>query len=237
MANWITHMMIVDRLLDKGISLHRRGFVVGNVAPDCNVENEDWTAFVPTREETHFMTGKKKTEQDYMRFYQLYLQDRKDSSTEEYAFLVGYFIHLVVDVKFQEMIRDEQRVQRCYERLQQEVDLYQQMEHLPHTFDTLKQVFGKQRLFQDLLQIEQEYLRTHLCSSYHELCKIQEFPEYLDMFPKGAIVRKIPIMLSEYAIDIPKCKDVFFSKKEYDQFVEKVSAFIYQILQRYGVIA
>lgn len=45
MATWITHMIIVDNLFKKGINLDEKGFTVGNIAPDCNVENEDWSEF------------------------------------------------------------------------------------------------------------------------------------------------------------------------------------------------
>ena len=50
MATWITHLMIADGVLERIPNLDRHGFCVGNIAPDCNVENEDWTAFTPSRE-------------------------------------------------------------------------------------------------------------------------------------------------------------------------------------------
>ena len=49
MATWITHLMIADGVLERIPNLDRHGFCVGNIAPDCNVENEDWTAFTPSR--------------------------------------------------------------------------------------------------------------------------------------------------------------------------------------------
>ena len=55
MATWITHLMIADGVLERIPNLDRHGFCVGNIAPDCNVENEDWTAFTPSREVTHWM--------------------------------------------------------------------------------------------------------------------------------------------------------------------------------------
>ena len=50
MATWITHLMIADGVLERIPNLDRRGFCVGNIGQDCNVENEDWTAFTPSRE-------------------------------------------------------------------------------------------------------------------------------------------------------------------------------------------
>ena len=44
MATWVTHLMIADSVLARFPALDRRGFCVGSIAPDCNAENEDWTA-------------------------------------------------------------------------------------------------------------------------------------------------------------------------------------------------
>lgn len=60
MATWVTHLMIADGVLERLPSLDRHGFCIGNIAPDCNVENEDWTAFTPSREVTHWMQGERK---------------------------------------------------------------------------------------------------------------------------------------------------------------------------------
>ena len=43
MASWVTHLMIADGVLARLPDLDRRGFCVGSIAPDCNVENADWT--------------------------------------------------------------------------------------------------------------------------------------------------------------------------------------------------
>ena len=59
MATLVTHLMIADGVLERLPSLDRHGFCVGNLAPDCNVENEDWTAFTPPREVTHWMQGER----------------------------------------------------------------------------------------------------------------------------------------------------------------------------------
>ena len=78
MATWVTHLMIADRVLDQISGLDRHGFCVGNIAPDCNVENEDWTCFTPSREVTHWMTEKRKVASDCDRFYKEYIEKRKN---------------------------------------------------------------------------------------------------------------------------------------------------------------
>ena len=94
MATWITHLMIADGVLD------------------CNVENEDWTAFTPSREVTHWMQSERKKASDCDAFCDEYILKRKDKikSAEEYAFLLGYYCHLITDAAFQAMIRDDDRV-------------------------------------------------------------------------------------------------------------------------------
>ena len=86
MATWITHLMIADGVLKHFPSLNRRGFCVGNIAPDCNVENEDWTAFTPSREVTHWMQGQRKKASDCDAFCEKYIASRRSEikSAEEY---------------------------------------------------------------------------------------------------------------------------------------------------------
>jgi len=68
MATWVTHLLIADRVLESIPELCRHEFCVGNIAPDCNIENSDWTAFTPSREITHWMSGSRKVAADCDRF-------------------------------------------------------------------------------------------------------------------------------------------------------------------------
>ena len=117
MANWISHLMMVDKLYAMGIDLDERGFIVGNIAPDCNVENEDWTKFTPSREITHWMRGESKLTADYEGFFKEYIKGKGFLSNEHKAFLWGYYSHLVTDVEFQKFIRDEIGRASCRERV------------------------------------------------------------------------------------------------------------------------
>lgn len=74
MASWVTHLMIADRVLEKFQGLDRHGFCVGNIAPDCNVENEDWTEFTPPRAVTHWMSAERKVASDCDRFYKVIIR-------------------------------------------------------------------------------------------------------------------------------------------------------------------
>ena len=61
MATWVTHLIIADKVMEKIPELDRRGFCVGNIAPDCNVESAGWKSFTPSRKVTHWMGSKSKT--------------------------------------------------------------------------------------------------------------------------------------------------------------------------------
>ena len=55
MAEWVSHLIVADKVLEKFPQLSRHEFCVGNIAPDCNIPNEDWTEFTPPRAVTHWM--------------------------------------------------------------------------------------------------------------------------------------------------------------------------------------
>lgn len=66
--------MVADKVMEALSWLKRHEFCVGNIAPDCNIPNEDWTAFTPSREITHWMqAGKRKNADDCKRFYEEYI--------------------------------------------------------------------------------------------------------------------------------------------------------------------
>lgn len=54
MASWMVHLRIADRLLDSLPGLSAVDFVVGNIAPDSGIPNEDWSEFTPSVIVSHF---------------------------------------------------------------------------------------------------------------------------------------------------------------------------------------
>lgn len=230
MATWISHMMIVDNLLKTDLDLDKTAFCVGNVAPDCNVENEDWTEFTPPRKVTHWMTDRSKLTADYEGFYNEYIKDKTFTSKEEYSFFIGYYAHLITDVLFQAMVRDDQRVERCFERIKNNSGLREKIKGYPGNFDTLKIIFGKERIFYDVMIHEINYLKKNPQSAYNRvLRKVETFPDYMDIFPKGAIARKIKIMAYEPG-DESLDEFVFFDDKEYETFIKDASSKIYEMI-------
>ena len=234
MANWITHTRIVDILIDKGLDVDIKGFCIGNIAPDCNVENEDWTAYIPSKEVTHFMSEKEnKTTSDYEGFFNKFIKDKIFESKEESSFLLGYYSHLITDAQYQKFIRDDNRLIDCFNRIKSNIEMYKKIEGYPETFDTLKKVFGKWNVFADIIELENQYITNNPNCSYNKILRnTNNFPDYLDFFPENAINRKLPIMLKEYDewFTVKGSGFYFFSIKEYEDYLDKTANIIYEQL-------
>ena len=76
MAQWVSHCIVADRVLARLPWLDRHAFCVGSIAPDCNLPNEDWSSFTPSREITHRMRGSRKSAEDCAAFCRDYILDR-----------------------------------------------------------------------------------------------------------------------------------------------------------------
>jgi len=223
MATWITHLMIADGVLERISNLNKRGFCVGNIAPDCNVENEDWTAFTPSREVTHWMQNERKIASDSDVFCAEYILKRKDNikSAEEYAFLLGYYSHLITDAAFQAMIRDEDRVRATWRRIKADEKLSAACAGMDETWDSVKNLIPKKDRMREIYAIEAEYLNYHPSSGYlTEILPLKSFPDYIDYLPKGSIVRKIGVMGYLPEVDKSMNKFISMSQDEYADFVK-----------------
>ena len=222
MATWVTHLMIADSVLQHFPSLDRHSFCVGNIAPDCNVENEDWTAFTPSREVTHWMQGERKKASDCDAFYEQYIAKRRIQSPEEYAFLMGYYAHLITDAAFQKMIRDEERVKAVWKRIKENEDLRQRSAGMEETWDNAKKLIPKRVWVGHIYSLEAEYLKAHPDSGYlTEILPLKAFPDYIDYLPKGAIVRKIGVMGYLPEINEEPGEWIALSREEYEGYIHE----------------
>lgn len=219
MANWITHSILADHLLEFVPGLDARGFAVGNIGPDRNIENETWTAFTPPREVTHFMRGQKKTTADTEAFFARYIAGRRFSTSEERSFLLGYYARLHTDVLFTRFIHDEERLRACFARIRAEESYARAVRGLPETWDALKLAFSRQELGRDIVCFEHAYLQAHPQGCYALLCATTSFQDYLDLLPPGAIARKIGVMCRRQEI-VPNSPQILFTQTEYNGFVD-----------------
>ena len=222
MATWVTHLMVADGVLRHAPSLDRRGFCVGNIAPDCNVENEDWTAFTPSREVTHWMQGERKKASDCDAFCEEYIEKRRNQirSQEEYSFLLGYYAHLITDAAFQVMIRNEARVRAAWRRIKADEELSVASAGMEETWDAIKMLVPKGDRMRRIYAMEGEYLRDHPDSGYlTEILPLKKFPDYIDYLPTGAVVRKLGVMGYLPEPDESVTKFITMSREEYQTFV------------------
>ena len=219
MATWVTHLMIADAVLEQCPELDRRGFCVGNIAPDCNVENEDWTAFTPSREVTHWMQSSRKEASDCDVFLRDYLWKQKVVSKEHYSFLLGYYSHLIADAEFQRMIRDSKRVEDVWMRIKADSELREKSKGYPEDWDSAKILISKKERKKDIDTIEAEYLEENPRSGFlTEIINLKEFPDYIDYLPHGAIVRKIGAM--GYVPQKEPARFIGISREEYQEYVK-----------------
>lgn len=214
--------MVADKVLSTLQNLKRKEFCVGNIAPDCNVENEDWTQFTPSREVTHWMSASRKTAADCDKFFEEYIEKRRENirSDKELSFLYGYYSHLVTDAEFQRCMRDEERVAASWKRIKNNEELAKRAHGMPETFDYVKKLINKDERMAEIYAIEAEYLQTTPNSGYMtEILPLKEFPDYIDYLPHGAIVRKIGVM--GYLPKKPEKEIEFicFSKEEYYKII------------------
>ena len=56
MASWMVHLRIADEILKRMEGLDETAFVIGNIAPDSGVPNEDWSKYFPPKNVSHFKT-------------------------------------------------------------------------------------------------------------------------------------------------------------------------------------
>ena len=234
MSGWITHLMIADELLQKHPALDKRGFCVGSVAPDCNIENEDWSAFTPPREVTHWMRGEKKNTADFEAFYAAYIRDRQWNSSfgEELSFLLGYYAHLITDAAFDTFTRNSDRVLSVWRRLKANPILSPLSEGLPETWDSVKKLVPTGERLREMHTLEAEYLRDHPASGFlTEIVPLKGFPDYLDYMPEGCIARKVRVMGVIPSLDETIVHPVSISREELTSFVKSVSTRISEQLQ------
>lgn len=237
MATWITHMMVADSVLQKLPWLDRRGFCVGNIAPDCNVENEDWTAFIPSREITHWMGADRKTGSDADRYLNEYLLKRIDeiSSNEEYSFLLGYYSHLAADAEFQRMIRDPERVANMWNRIDADPEISARAEGMAKNWDSAKIIISKKDRLREIYSIEGEYLRQNPTSGYiTEILPLKDFPDYIDYLPHGAIVLKIPKMTVKEESLQPIERYISITPDEVKAFAADAAAIVTRKIEEIG---
>lgn len=104
MASWMVHLRVADKLLERLKGIAETEFIVGNIAPDSGVPNEDWTAYAPSTRVSHFKTyledGTVRIDvENYLGQY-FTAEQQAGYSREQYSFYLGYLTHLLTDLEW-----------------------------------------------------------------------------------------------------------------------------------------
>ena len=234
MATWVTHLMVADKVLQHIPSLNRHEFCVGNIAPDCNVENEDWTSFTPSREVTHWMGNDRKVASDCDRFLHEYVEKKENVDVKEESFLLGYYSHLITDAEFQRYIRDEERVKDSWVRIKNHPELSQLSTGMEESWDSVKRLISGKERMKDIYSIEKEYLDKNPESGYlTDIVNLTEFPDYIDYLPKGAIARKVKVMGYMPAKENSQYPYIGMTVEEYACFIENATKLVVEAITNY----
>lgn len=109
MASWLVHLRIADKLLDEIPGLSPTEFVVGSIAPDSGVPNEDWTSFTPSTTISHYRkdsgekTGKNIDIAAYVGEY-FTPEQQAGYNSRQFSFYLGYLTHLLTDIHWSDRI-------------------------------------------------------------------------------------------------------------------------------------
>jgi len=107
MASWMVHLRIADELLKHIDNIDETAFVMGNIAPDSGVPSEDWKEYYPPKTVSHFKTrSDDETFFDIDAYCSKYFNEDliKGYSLKEYSFFLGYYVHLLTDVRWAETV-------------------------------------------------------------------------------------------------------------------------------------
>ena len=241
MPEWVTHMMVADQILEEFPQLDSHGFYVGNIAPDCNLQNEDWTTFTPPRAVTHWMRGERKAVTDVDAFCEEYILKRRDKIApgEEYSFLLGYYTHLITDAVFQESIRDKDRVAAAWTRIKADEELMERARELAleENWENVKRLLPRDERMREFHSLEAEYLKEHPnCGYLTDIMPLKEFPDYIDYLPHGSIAYKIPYLGSYIPEIYPDAKFIGYSREEFEWFLNTTIELIKQKFKDKGLV-
>ncbi len=221
MASWMVHLRVSDKLLTMFPLLSPTEFVVGNIAPDSGLPNEDGTAYTPNKDESHFRTRGEDGHRhpDPLLFASLYLipEQLTDYTTKEQSFYLGYYAHLLTDVAWTDNIfmPSAKRFREEYEQ------------------DPVGFINGP--LKRDWYDLDYLYLKEHPHFRAWEVYKAAEGFDniYLDRFARHAFADRQQFIVWFYSQqkDNLDREYPYLTKERAEAFVEETAAAVAEKLQ------
>lgn len=212
MATWVTHFRIAETLLLEEPGLHRTGFIVGNIGPDCGLVGEDGKP-TPPKTVTHFMTdGQIRSDL----FADVYMQDLASATDATRSYLLGYYLHLVTDECFS-----------AFTQLKKQEPVVKQIVGTPDYTRLVKT---------DWYGIDFRYLATHPTHLFWtDFRHIESFTDQLPYFPEGQTMRQIQNITTFYETHSLPEDHVFryMTPNEIDKFIDETLVVLRERMQPY----
>ncbi|MGM0751645.1 MAG: zinc dependent phospholipase C family protein [Bacillota bacterium] len=208
MATWMVHFRIAENLLNRGLLVSEKEFVVGNIGPDCGLPDEVTGEFFPDKRVTHF---KQDGGINPGLFLDQYIKkDRIDFASPRCSFYLGYYLHLVTDVEWSQLHRRKKK-EPIYQDILGTPEYTRKIKSDWYGSDFVYVNENKDTIFQHVFQ------------------HIKSFPDYLDIFPEGQISKQISRITDFYlgnsyafALD-PTYRFDYLTPDEISHFVDKTT--------------
>jgi hypothetical protein len=220
MGTWISHLRIAEACAERIPELDQTAFVFGSLAPDSGLPNADWSAFDPPREVTHFTTagGEDHNCRD-LDFYREYVQTHPpEQDLAAYSFSLGYFVHLLSDHLWMDIIGLPSRQQ--FARL-----FTEQGENEAWT-----------RLKGDWYRLDHLFLREHPDDPFWQTFLNAEIPTCpLPFLPQAAFAQQMHFIRTFYQNPEPRWfteeKFLYLSQANLENFIQQASHCCIKILR------
>jgi len=203
MATWITHLRLAESFRDRFDNDEYNYFLIGNIAPDSGMLNEDKLTYTPSTEISHFLDKEiSKWGNSNLDFYRKFLNSISFTNFDnQKAFKLGYFIHLFLDNLWGYYIYNPIKNKFQYE-----------LEKDPQYIWEIKL---------DWYGIDQEYLEENKKWSTWNLFNTLEYQyDYLNFYPQKAINSKLCYIKDFYNNGDKIVRPYkFLSNEEMDKFV------------------
>ncbi len=212
MATWITHLRIAENILKNMDDLDSIAFILGNVGPDSGVPNEDWSSFNPPKKITHWINEENNI--DAVRFFDRYLKNNL-MEYSKYSYVLGYYIHLLTDIEWSKFFNEKKKNALYNKKLKEDASFIW----------TIKK---------DWYGLDFLYLEKNPNFIFHTIFKnIDEVPDYIDYFPKGALMKQVKYITEYYLGDNEETKEnfIYLNEEEMDKFIDDTSKKINGILK------
>jgi len=212
MATWIAHLRIAENILKNMDDLDSIAFILGNVGPDSGVPNEDWSGFNPPKKITHWINEENNI--DAERFFDRYLKNNL-MEYSKYSYVLGYYIHLLTDIEWSKFFNEKKKNALYNKKLKEDASFIW----------TIKK---------DWYGLDFLYLEKNPNFIFHTIFKnIDEVPDYIDYFPKGALMKQVKYITEYYLGDNEETKEnfIYLNEEEMDKFIDDTSKKINGILK------